>query len=301
MKIEHLIVQHLYNSKKVSLEGIGILHLNPSVALPAEADKDFEMPEGAISFEYNLKAPQDNGLIDFITEKTRKIKPLATSDLESYSILAKQFLNIGKPLIIEGIGTIQKSQAGNYEFTAGRLVTPKLEDIPRELKTKKEENISFESESKKDNSKRNALALIALVVVVMAGLGIYYWLFYNNKNTPAEPEAQHQPGTVTDTTSTASADTTKQKPVDSVSLKPASPVITDSNNFRIVIKEYNSLPAATKAFNKLISYGHKLELITVDSTKYRIAMPFTAPLSDTIIKRDSLRKFFGGTPFVLIK
>ncbi|MFN8244987.1 MAG: hypothetical protein U0T56_01200 [Ferruginibacter sp.] len=37
--------------------------------------------------------------------KTRKIKPLATSDLESFTMLGKQFMNIGKPLILEGLGT----------------------------------------------------------------------------------------------------------------------------------------------------------------------------------------------------
>lgn len=45
VKIEQLLVQHLYNTKKVTLHGIGIIHLNPAVALPTENEKDFTMPE----------------------------------------------------------------------------------------------------------------------------------------------------------------------------------------------------------------------------------------------------------------
>ena len=297
MKIEQLLVQHLYSNKKVSLQGIGILALDPSVALPAEGDKDFVMPANAITFHYDLKAGEDSGLVNFIVEKTRKIKPLAMSDLESYSMLAKQFLNIGKPLVIEGVGTIQKNQAGNYEFIAGSFITPKIDDTPKQLKSKPEEIVSFESEPKTNNSRRNLLAVVGILVLVLAGLAIYYLGIYK-QSAPEEPVAQ-QTETIQDTTS--KIDTTKKIMIDSSAVTAAAPVKTDSNNFRIVIKEYTSLDAATKAFNKLISYGHKLEIITVDPTKYRLAMPFTSALSDTLRAKDSLKNFFGGSPYVLIK
>ena len=85
------------------------------------------MPPDAFSFDYNLKTGEDEKLVDYIVEHTNKIKPLASSDLESYAILAKQFLNIGKPLVMEGVGSIQKSQQGIYEFFPGQLDT----NIPR--------------------------------------------------------------------------------------------------------------------------------------------------------------------------
>ena len=110
MKIEQLIVQHLYSHKQVTLQGIGTIFLNPAITLPTEGDKDFLLPENAFSFEFNLKSTEDDALINYIVEHTRKIKPLASADLESYLILSKQFLNIGKPIVIEGVGTIQKSQ-----------------------------------------------------------------------------------------------------------------------------------------------------------------------------------------------
>ena len=99
MKLEHVIVQQLYKSKKVTLQGIGTFRLDSSVAIPPENEKDYVIPENAISFEYNLKATEDEALIEHIVAQTRKMKSLASSDLESYCMSSKQFLNIGKPLI----------------------------------------------------------------------------------------------------------------------------------------------------------------------------------------------------------
>lgn len=302
MKIEQLIVQHLYISKKVSLQGIGTIHLNPSVALPTEGDKDFVMPENAITFDYDLKAPEDISLINFIVEKTRKIKPLATSDLESYSMLAKQFLNIGKPLEIEGVGTIQKNQAGIYEFIPGNFITPRIEESPKELRSKAEEVVSFESEARTNNVRRNLLIGVGLLLLIMGGLGIYYFFFFNKpviQEMAEPPVAQTQ--IVQDTV--AKIDTSsQQKIIDSSNLaKPVEPIKTDSINFRIVVKEYKSQEIAKKRLEDLTLSGHKLEMIMVDSAKYRLVMAFKTPLSDTTKVKDSLRVFFGGHPFVLQK
>jgi hypothetical protein len=299
VKIEQYIVQHLYSNKKVSLQGIGTIHLNPSAVLPAENEKDFVMPEGAVSFEFDLKTNEDTELINFITEKTRKLRSLAASDLESYTILARQFLNIGKPLIIDGIGTIQKNQAGQYEFTPGRFISPKIEEPQKEIKTKTEQEISFESESKKDNSRRNVLIAITLAVAAFAGLGIYYWLSKTGNSTTEDTtpytdmvaDTAKQIATAPDTT------TLSAKP-DSIATTIPTAVVSDSS-FKIVLKEYNTQAAVTKAYNKLNQWGHKLEIITIDSTHYRLAMPFSRNVADTAKVRDSLRRFFGGNPFVL--
>ena len=294
MKIEQLIVQQLYQQKEVTLQGIGSLSLNPSVALPGDNEKDFVMPQNAFSYNYNLKATEDEALINYIVQQTRKIKPLATSDLESYCMLAKQFLNIGKPLIIEGVGTIQKNQAGDYEFIQGQFITPKIEEAPKQIKEKLEEQVSFESEAKKDNGQRNVIIVFITALVALACLGIYYYLS-NNKVT--EPVQQDQVFI-----DTIKIDTLVKLAPDTVVVTvPVVPIKTDSNNFRIVIKEYPTEAAINKAFAKLSEYGHKLEIIKADSSRYQLVMPFTSPVTDTLRARDSLRKFFGGKPYVLMQ
>lgn len=299
MKIEQLIVQHLYIHKQVTLQGIGTLFLNPSVALPVEGQKDFVMPDNAFTFDYSLKAGEDQALIIYIIQQTRKMKSLAIADLESYYIISKQFLNIGKPMIIEGVGTIQKNQAGEYQFISGIFITPKIEDIPRQLKEKKEDTVSFESEVKQDNSKRNILMLFFIVVVILVALGIYY--FVTNKKAPDnEVTEQVQPLIDTIKIDNIKIDTIKKQTSDTIITTPAPVIIKkDSFNFKIVLKDYPSTIAVNKTLAKLTAYGHKVFIIKTDSTNYKLVMPFTNPLSDTAKVKDSLRNFFGGKPYVL--
>jgi len=296
MKIDQLIVQHLYTNKTVTLQGIGTIHLNPAIVLPTEADKDAVLPENAFTFEYNLKAGEDEALISFIVQQTRKMKPLASSDLESYSILAKQFLNIGKPLLIEGVGTIQKNQAGLYEFIQGVFVTPRIDDIPKQLKEKTEENISFESESRNTgNSKKYAAIAFIALFAVLAGLGIYYFAF--KKKGPV-PEQAALPQAAQDT---VKIDTAKAFVPDTTIISPTETAKKDSFNFKVVIREYRNAAMAQKKLKTFTEYGYNLVLIKVDSTKYQLAMPFTTPLSDTLRAKDSLKKkIFGGNPYIIL-
>ena len=296
MKIDHLIVQHLLLAKAVTLQGIGTIHLNPSVVLPSETDKDPVLPENAFTFDYNLRAGEDEALINFIVEKTRKMKPLATSDLESYSMLAKQFLNIGKPLLIEGVGTIQKNQAGQYEFIQGNYVAPKIDDIPKQLKEKTEENISFESESRGGGNTRKYAAVAFLVffaiIAVLSGLGIYYFI---SKKKTAEPVAQAQLPIDT----VPKIDTPKAV-VPDTNIVASPPVPKDSFSFKVAVKEYKDSITAANKLKTFSSYGYKLLLIKLDTGKYVLAMPFTTPLSDTARTRDSLQKrIFGGNPYIV--
>lgn len=298
MKLEHLIVQHLYNSKHVTLQGIGTIHLDPSVTIPQEGDKNITVPDNAFSFEYDLKAGEDDALIDFIVQQTRKIKPLASSDLESYSILAKQFLNIGKPLTIEGIGTIIKTQAGIYEFTPGQFASPKIEETPKQLKEKAEDSISFENDApKKGNNRGLVLFIFFILFASLTALCLYYFIF---KDKPVKTETvAEQPVAQPVLQDTTKTDTTHTTPDSNAVAKAAEPVVKDSTSFKIVLKEYTTEAAINKAFQKLSSYGHKLVIIKVDSSKYQLAMPFTTSLSDTGRARDSLKRFFGGSPYII--
>jgi hypothetical protein len=309
LKIEQLIVQHLYNTKQVSIQGIGIFRMKSGVMLPDEGDKDFSMPADAFSFEYNLKTPEDEGLVDFIVKQTSKIKPLATSDLESYSILSKQFLNLGKPLVIEGVGTIQINQKGGYEFIPGQFVTPKIGDIPKQLREKRDESVSFESEAHSvNNNRKNLLIALSIAGVIMAGSALYYFLVLKN---PSDTETAEQAVPVKDTPSTDTSTTIPLK-IDStlkntvnltdslhkITTATPPPVQKESGSFNIILKDYNSKKAVQKAFDRLVNYGHDVAILTTDSVNYKLALTFNMPLADTVRVKDSIRRFFGGKPYV---
>jgi hypothetical protein len=295
MKIEQLIVQYLYEHKKVTIQNIGTFLLSQDITVPSESEKDGLLPDNAISFEYNNKATQDESLVDYIVQQTKKIKPLASSDLESFSILTRQFINIGKPLVIEGLGTLQKNQAGQYEFIQGHTIThaQKAEPVHGQIKEKEKAEIDFSSPRRPQAGNRWLLPVF-LILVVLGALAFLYFK-YNQNQKGKEPNLL----SVKQDTIPVKKDTTSLEPT------PALPVTNntaqtkkDSFDFKIVIKEYPDKNAAMAVFNRLTRYGHKLLLYPKDSVAYKIAMPFMRPLADTNRMRDSLRIFFGGRPYV---
>jgi len=308
LKIEQLLVQHLYDKKQVALQGIGIFKSRPDISFPVEGDKDIAIPPDVFSFEFNLKTTEDDDLVTYIVQQTGKIKPLASSDLESYALLAKQFLNLGKPFKIPGVGTVLKSQKGEYEFMPGQYINPKIEAVFKPLTERKEDEVSFERENVVNNKSRNLLIISAVLVVLFAGLGLYY--FFAVKNNEAKPQEQviniQKSSGIKDTSEVngnnkvAAAlpitNTTNNGTVNLI--KPAQ---KDTANFSIVLKDYTTKKAVEIAYDKLIKWGHNVAIIRADSFSYKLVVPFASPLSDTLRAKDSLRKFFGGRPYVYLK
>lgn len=302
MKIEQLLVQQLYNHKEVSLQGIGTFRLSESVVLPADGDKDYNIPADGITFTYDPKTTEDNALIDYIVQQTRKIKPLASADLDSYIMLSKQFLNIGKPLRIEGIGTLLKTQVGHYEYIPGQYITPKMEPATKPLKEKLEEDVSFRTAAQSKPLNVKKLALIIGLILLFGGGGFATWWYFTHKNnntatTPEVeiPKPEKETATGPDTTKPVSV-----KPADSTLAKTAA-VANDGSTFKIVFKVTTNKAEALDKMNNLVKRGHKVLMYTADSVTYKLATPFTSPLSDTLRAKDSLGKYYHGMKNVFVE
>lgn len=286
MKIEQLLVQHFYNNREVTLQGMGTFTLSGDFVMPKENDKDAEIPENAISFQYNDKAVADDALIDYIVQQTRKMKSLATADLDSYLVLGKQFLNIGKPFKIEGVGMLVKSQQGDLEFTKGHAFHAKMDATPAALKEQRANpEISFASESKSDAGSKKGL-LIAGIVLVLALVGTTAWYFLSKKNNNTSPDDI----TVAINTDTAKAIVPEK---DTVALKAIIPApANDGYNFKLVFFKTIDSTAAVAKMNFLTARHHKVIMYKKDSAMFALAEPFTLPLSDTARIKDSLNRFY---------
>jgi len=288
MKIEQLLVQHFYNHREVTLQGMGSFTLSPDYVLPKENDKDAEIPDNAISFQYNAKATQDEELINYIVQQTRKMKSLAAADLDSYLVLGKQFLNIGKPFKIEGMGMLVKTQQGQLEFTKGHSYHAKTETASTTVKEKTvNPEISFASETKKTEGSNKKGLLIAGAIILLGLVGTTAWYFLSKKN-----------GTTNDTSSavtTVDADTTKANvpKVDTIAVKSivAAPG-NDGYTFKVVFLKTTDSAAAVARMNVLTARNHKVIMYKKDSVTYALAEPFTLPLSDTTYIKDSLNRFY---------
>jgi hypothetical protein len=307
VKIEQVIVLHLLNHKQVTLQGIGTFNLDPSISLPSETEKDFVIPESAVSFEYNPRATEDASLIDSIVQHTTKIKPLASSDLDSFLMLGRQFLNIGKPFKLDRLGTLDKAQTGELFFIPGQFTTPKIE-APKALKEDENEESSglFNDYNKEpDNSGKKILAVVVTIVLLgLVGWGIYY-LFFRTSAENEKPVIQ-QSNVATDTTVV----TNFPAVTDSSTLKKDSFTNTISSDtlnlgndltFKIIFKETKNKTEAFNTMNKLNSWGHHVIMYTADSVNYKLAEIFKLPLSDTTRVKDSLEKFYGNPVVVEIK
>jgi len=291
MKIEQLLVQHFYNHRQVTLQGMGTFTLSPDFVLPKENDKDAEIPENAISFQYNARATQDDELISYIVQQTRKMKSLAAADLDSYLVLGKQFLNIGKPFKIEGMGMLVKNQQGELEFTKGGAFHARME-TPQAMAAKEKSvnpEISFASESKKTEGSNKKGLLIAAAIVLLGLVGTTAWYFLSRKhNTNNDAAAVATVPTETDTAAATlpKTDTNAVKPP--VAATPAA----DGYTFKVVFLKTADSAAAVYRMNVLTARHHKVIMYKKDSVTYALAEPFTLPLSDTAHIKDSLNRFY---------
>lgn len=308
MKIEHLIAQYLYTNKKVTLQDIGVFYLSDNISIPTEHAKDAVLPDNAITFEYNTKAIQDEGLVNYIVQQTRKIKPLASSDLESFTILGRQFMNIGKPLPIGGLGVLQKNQHGEYEFIQGHTLTTKVEPAAVALKEKDEEEIVFSTPPRKHGSKTGMVAVLILFLVLIGSVA-FYFVYKNNKDKKTD-QLLVQNNNSDSTANAIKKDTAIKQAAPAVPVKDSAGLATASPNaitapngiatFKVVIRTYQSQSHADMIYNRYRSYKYDvIQYAAKDSSGYKLAMVFTRPLADSVKIKDSLSRIFTGSiPYV---
>jgi hypothetical protein len=275
MKMEALIIQFLLREKKVTLQEIGHFTLQADVDL---ADDDqVHIPDGGVTFTYDPKATPDQGLIRFVMEKTKKIKPLASSDLDSFLMLGKQFLHIGKPFTLHRIGMLSKSQQGDILFS--QELTEKLDlenkKAPAERENGNKESIDFTSNP--NPVRPFAWIVPAGILTLVAGLLIFLFWFWQSDATPSAES----------TTDTASITVSNTRP---------SPPETQSYNELFLAKNRDSVQAYT-LYTRLQSIQSQDSLrITKKDTVYLISWTYPRNNMDSAKALDSARKTYAVQP-----
>lgn len=309
MKIAHLLGQYLLQNKKMQLQGIGEFILDNFYENPFENEKGkVRLPGNAVQFLPDKKAREDAGLIDFIAERTGKIKPLASSDLEDFLNIGKQLLNVSKQFYIEGLGTLILNDNNNYDFIQGNevLVATVPEEInPKKRIVKREEHtdeMSFENGYPKPgqtaaNALRKSLILFALVLgLVIIGWIVYYFFqqWQDKKNGPEENMLENiQPVIPPAAQDSLTAGTD--------SLLTATPVNTNGDHTYKVIIETSKRQRALSRHKELLKMGYDVQLSTEDSITFKLYTLITGPLSDTSRSRDSITRFFGRKAMIELK
>ena len=293
MKIEQVLIHYLLKNKQLVLQGLGLFKLEASLPDTADPDRPIIIPEDAISFHYDPKADEDKNLVDFIVEYTGKIRPLAASDLESYLMLGRQFLNIGNPFIIPNIGTLHKTNSGALVFKGGQhaldRVSPQREKIEDEGAEAHDEDMFNEYQRQpKSNNSRTILLGVSILIIAFIAWAVWRYAFNTNEQEKSLNTSESVvPLPLSDTLSTDSLN----------NVAPVNNGFTagsDSFSFKILVNEYTTLQAAQNRVNNLKTYGRNVILYTNDSIMYKVAEPFVRPLQDTSIIIDSLKRYYGS-------
>ncbi|HEV7780729.1 MAG TPA: hypothetical protein VGO58_05660, partial [Chitinophagaceae bacterium] len=178
MKIAPLLAQYLYSHKRLDLPGLGTFLLDPSASIEPETNKNKASNLEGVSFENKPSLKETPELIQFISSQAGKIKALAAADLESHLGLAQQFLNIGKPFLFEGIGTLVKMRSGEFTFSSGQAiyVSPKDQTVrDNRSATATEESIHDYKSVFYPKKTRTQWKKPVAIFLLVAGLGLAIW------------------------------------------------------------------------------------------------------------------------------
>lgn len=276
MKTHEFLQQYLQKYKSLNLQGIGVLNLMES---PTESETENSIQK--VTFHYDPKTPEDPELIKFISQVSGKMTTLAAADLEDYLLDARQLLNISKSVHLEGIGTLQKNQYGEIEF---QPTNQENEAAYKDIKSmfskyqKKSGNVEFSELTRK----RITYALIFLGFVTFIWLSIF--IYKNNSfqfQRKIEKIEKAETVLLTNDSTSKKTDSTQKD----------TSIVNAKETFRVVLEIANKT-RAIKRFADLKEWGHRVGMTTKDSVKFKIYMPFNAPLKDTSYYRDSLSIFF---------
>lgn len=298
LKLAPVLAQYLYTNKRLDLPGIGSFLLDvPAIADPEISKQTFG--SDAIRFENNHVVKESPDLIAFISAHTGKMKALAAADLSSHLEQAKQFLNIGKPFLLEGIGSLSKVRSGEYSFTGTNIPTDKLKDQSTKeaiaTSATEESFSSYEPLLTKKTIKFD-WKKPALVVLTLAGTALAIWGGYTiykrttSKTETAENSNIQSAATtlVTDSSSFVKEDT----------IKTTVPLQTvPSGNYKFVLETAQKARAFPR-YNTLKTYQWNVQMETKDSLQFKIFMLLPAIGSDTTRIIDSLSALNGRRVYI---
>lgn len=302
MKLAPLLAQYLYIHKRLDLPGLGTFLLDSSTIIEQENTKQTKSPiiEG-VTFEANPLIKESPELIQFISTQAGKIKALAAADLDSHLGLAQQFINIGKPFLFEGIGSLSKIKSSEFIFTPGQVLTEKfIEQQTKETisATTIEEAADYKSVFYSPKAKMKWAKPVAILLVIV-GIGLAIWGGYTvYKRTAAKEDAIV---TNNNTNNEATDNKVTILPDSVVITKKDSTVATTQNipagTAKFILETANASRAFAR-FSKLKTFQWNVQMETKDSLSYKIFMLLPVTTADTSRVLDSLSRLNGKRVYI---
>lgn len=298
MKLALLLAQYLYANKRLDLPGIGTFLLDPSVNIDPENDKNAKKDFGeGITFENNSTIKDNTSLVDFISSTTGKIKALAAADLDSHLWLGQQFLNIGKPFMLDGIGSLVKNQAGQFVFNPGSLTPEALKEYssPKHgvVSDKTEDDYTDYSDILRPRKERMQWKKPLIVLLVLAGIFVAIWggyTIYKNNSRAETTDSITTASEKKEPLTTSVTDTTGIRKENSISAT-TNTVSVPVGNYKFIVETAGKV-RALKRYQKLKNLPTDVRMETTDSVTFKLYFFVPATAADTARIRDSLRMYY---------
>ena len=278
MKLSPLLAQFLSTNKQLSLTGLGRFILDDA---------------GGIAFKQDITVKEDAELVSFIAEQSGKMKSLVSADLDSSLELARQFLNIGKPYLFEGIGTLSKNKSGNYDFNQNYISTEKNKALAGEARdmTSTTENSFTDYEEmfspKKPGGPATKNILTWFIAIAGLSLAVYggYMVYKKSKDKKATVARKQEP--------IITQQDTLPKRTDSIPeiSKHFDSSDTGTGMYRFVI-EKSTKQRAFSRYNFLKNNFINVKMDTRDSVLFKLFFLLPSTPADTARKRDSLQRLY---------
>jgi hypothetical protein len=292
LKLAQQLADYLVATKKLSIQGIGSFFLDSSYN-PDPDNKSKSDVVGTITFESNTATKTDDGLIEYISKHTGKMKTLAASDLESQLEIVHQFLNIGKAYAFDGIGTVSKNKEGNYTFIQGIALPERIAERNMSMETGSSADMPdfksvFLKAPKQINWRKPMIALFILLGLGLVILGGYY-LYKRTSEKEAVTETETEP---LDQNETIVIDSSTIKQDSTPVIQPIAEV-----NYKFVVDEFKAM-RAFKRFNQLKENGWPIQMETKDSVNYKLYVLMPVATTDTVRALDSITVLNGRRVFI---
>ena len=296
MTVEQLITLFVYQHGEISLQGIGHFRLTDAVPDAEYIQKNKSVPISGIEFTHQKTAVTSPEFIRFYATQRGKIGSLAENDIEAYLSMALQFLNIGNPFEIKGLGALAKNKDGLLSLTPGYFIAIKAEEAMGKLKERHVEDPAHQGPGAAyDEEKRNRMSPKTKVIMVLAMLGLLAvaaWLIFNAffvAVTSVEVPSNQDKGIY---------DTVVAQQVDSAATALPAPALPDSlqpRNWKVIFRETSTVKKAI-VLNQFDTLKQQLKspvyLETTDSVRFTFYTISSSAVKDTAQLRDSLRRYF---------
>jgi hypothetical protein len=280
-----LLASFFYEHRRLGIAGLGHLMLREGAAPVPDERGQPRFPEGSILFTYDPQERDDPELIDYITERSRKMRALATSDVSSVAAAARELLNIGQSYTFTGIAKLMP--LGNRKFQV--VPTPIFPNLLENKGTpvKPPPKIPLPRPAREahvySGVRSRSLGGVAILgICVAAAAVLVYFLFFTGhgpRATSMEPQSAY---------SAAVPDT----------MAPIGKAEDDGLLHYEVIFEHAGRDRALQRYHQLTGWGHDIILHTRDSVRYTLAVPVATAPSDTEAVKDSIRILYGHPVYI---